>query len=337
MQWAKQKQSGFTIVEVIVIIIAVAILATLTLVSYRAVQNNAREARVVSELTQIAKKLETAKSLSSTVKYPTTLASADINTTATTLEYSVAALGKGYCLTSKDRDNVYSVTQANGVPVKGSCGTADGLVGWWPMNDLTNGLTTDYSGNRSNGELKGGVTQTAGVKGTSNTAFTFNGTDGQILCGANDALRPTDAVSITAWIRPTVVSGSLSGIVNYGAGGYWLSVSSSANLTLYIGTTNLANTPRPIVANQWQFVVGRYVGGTGSIGVYTLSGGGSWQTHTTYPTTITNYPASGEACQIGSIKSVAGRYFPGTIDDVRIYNKSLSDSEVQTLYEAGAY
>lgn len=337
MQWAKQKQSGFTIVEVLIIIVAVAILATITVVAYRAVQDNSREARVVNELTQIAKKLETTKSLTATVKYPATLAGADIKTTGSTVEYSVSALGKGYCLVSKDRNITYSITQASSAPVKGSCGTADGLVGWWPMNDLANGVTTDYSGNRSNGELKGGVTQTAGVTGAANTAFDFNGTDGQILCGANDILRPTDAVSITAWIRPTVVAGSLSGIVNYGSGGYWLSVSSSANLTLYIGTTNLSNTPRPIVANQWQFVVGRYVAGTGRIGVYTLNGGGAWQTHTTYPTTITNYPASGEACQIGSIKSMASRWFPGSIDDVRIYNKSLSDSEVQTLYEAGAY
>lgn len=337
MQWARQKQLGFTIVEIAIVVVVIVVIASIVVVAYRNLPDSSREARVVNELAQVAKKLETSKSLASNVKYPTTLAAADINTTSSTFEYTVASLGKGYCLVAKDGGTTYSMTQANSAPVKGSCGTADGLIGWWPMNDLDNGGTTDYSGNRSTGVLKGGVTQTAGVKGAAKTAFDFDGINGQILCGSNDVLRPTDAVSITAWIRPRVVSGSLSGIVNYGAGGYWLSLSSSGNLTLYISTTNLANTSRPVVTDQWQFVVGRYVGGTGRIGVYTLNGGGAWTTGSTYPTTITNYPASGETCQIGSIKSVAGRWFNGVIDDVRIYNKSLSDEEVQKLYEAGAY
>lgn len=337
MQWAKQKQSGFTIVEMAVVVVMIVIIASIAVLAYRNLPDSSREARVVNELAQVAKKLEANKSLSSNVKYPATLAAADISTTGSTFEYTVSSLGKGYCLVAKDDKVTYSTTQANSAPVKGSCGSADGLVGWWPMNDLDNGGTTDYSGNRSTGVLKGGVIQTAGVNNAPRTAFDFNGSNGQILCGDNEILRPTDAVTITAWIRPRVVSGSLSGIVNYGAGGYWLSISSSANLTLYISTTNLGNTARPIVADQWQFVVGRYQGGTGKMGVYTLNGGGVWSTGTTYPTTITNYPASGEACQIGSIKSVASRWFNGAIDDVRIYNKNLSDDEVQKLYAAGAY
>jgi prepilin-type N-terminal cleavage/methylation domain-containing protein len=337
MQWAKNKQTGFTIIEVLIVVIVIGILATIVVVAYNGIQNSSRESRVVNELTQIAKKLETTKSLATNVRYPDTLSAVGVGTTGVNLTYSVAALGKGYCLIAKDNGVVYSITQASQAPVKGSCGTVAGLVGWWPMNDSTNGFTTDYSGNRINGELKGGVAQTNGVTGAANTAFSFNGIDSQILCGTSDILRPTEAVSVTAWIRPNVVTGSVAGIVNNGTGGYWLNLSTSANLSFYISTNSVGNAARPVVANQWQFVVGRFVNGTGRSGVYTLNGGGVWQTSTTLPTTIYNYTNSGDQCQIGSIKNIAGRWFNGVIDDVRIYNKSLSDDEVQALYEAGAY
>jgi hypothetical protein len=29
-----------------------------------------------------------------------------------------------------------------------------------------------------------------------------------------------------------------------------------------------------------------------------------------------------------------GEYFPGLIDDVRVYNRALSDSEIKALYDA---
>ncbi len=50
--WAKQKQSGFTIVELLIVIVVIGILAAITIVAYNGVQQRARDAAPKSDLRQ---------------------------------------------------------------------------------------------------------------------------------------------------------------------------------------------------------------------------------------------------------------------------------------------
>lgn len=56
--WAKQKQTGFTIVEVLIVIIVIAILATISLMAYSGVQAGARDSQRRHDIGQLAKALE---------------------------------------------------------------------------------------------------------------------------------------------------------------------------------------------------------------------------------------------------------------------------------------
>ncbi|MDB5187116.1 MAG: hypothetical protein JWM07_588 [Candidatus Saccharibacteria bacterium] len=56
--WAKQKQqTGFTIVELLIVIVVIGILAAITIVAFNGVQQRARDTQRKSDLTQIAKSL----------------------------------------------------------------------------------------------------------------------------------------------------------------------------------------------------------------------------------------------------------------------------------------
>ncbi len=55
MKWAN-KQSGFTIVELLIVIVVIAILAAITIVAYNGIQGRAQETSVRSDLAQIAKR-----------------------------------------------------------------------------------------------------------------------------------------------------------------------------------------------------------------------------------------------------------------------------------------
>ncbi len=54
--WVIRKQSGFTIVELLIVIVVIAILAAITIISYTGIQNRAYDAAVSSDLNSYAKK-----------------------------------------------------------------------------------------------------------------------------------------------------------------------------------------------------------------------------------------------------------------------------------------
>jgi prepilin-type N-terminal cleavage/methylation domain-containing protein len=59
MQWAHQKQTGFTIVELLIVIIVIAILATITIVSYNGITNRAYDTATTSGVRTITTQVQT--------------------------------------------------------------------------------------------------------------------------------------------------------------------------------------------------------------------------------------------------------------------------------------
>lgn len=212
------------------------------------------------------------------------------------------------------------------------------LVGHWPMEEGSGTTTRDASGKGSTGTLTNGPTWVVGKYGS---AVSFDGSNDFISLGSPTILsfvNRTNQYSITAWVRrassPAITTSEQI-------------ISKSSNS---INTFELKLTPGGITASG---------GGTDSVVTSPVADG-------TWHHIATTIPASSAGLRVyvdGSVKPFSSgsggigtgsttrdvligarrdasnsdslRWFTGSIDDVRIYNRVLSASEIMQMYMSG--
>jgi prepilin-type N-terminal cleavage/methylation domain-containing protein len=120
-----KRQSGFTVIELLVVILVIGILVTITIVAYVGVTNHAIVSSMQNDLTNAAQVLKLDRATNG--NYPTTLAAADNGngvkaSTGTTYQYSVdnTAYPKTFCITATNGKNAYKIDQSNS-PIQGAC------------------------------------------------------------------------------------------------------------------------------------------------------------------------------------------------------------------------
>ncbi len=114
MHWALQKQKGFTIVELLIVVVVIAILAAITIVAYSGITNRSKQAAVATMAAQVQKKLAVYAATNGD-RYPDTLAQADVNgALASKVQYSVNNLVSpaGFCVTAS-QDGLSSYVASN--------------------------------------------------------------------------------------------------------------------------------------------------------------------------------------------------------------------------------
>jgi len=129
--YLKQRQ-GFTIVELLIVVVVIAILASITIVSYNGITKSARNSAVQSTLSQAAQKLEITRMNDTNDSYPGTLSAAGlnlVNSGDTTYTYAVSSDNKAYCLASSQSGRTFFVTSTIRNPQPGICTGTTGVPG----------------------------------------------------------------------------------------------------------------------------------------------------------------------------------------------------------------
>lgn len=122
----KQKQSAFTVVELLIVIVIIGILATLTILAYRGVQEQAKVAAIKSDLTQASRAMERFK-IKNAEQYPSTLAAASITSSPNiSYQYSVnnSVSPATFCITAVNTTMIgtaYYVSNTQLTPLEGFC------------------------------------------------------------------------------------------------------------------------------------------------------------------------------------------------------------------------
>lgn len=135
MKWVK-KQKGFTIVELLIVVVVIAILAAITIVSYNGITGRAKESAAKSDTANAIKSLEIFKVTNS--RYPTTTAEAKLSTSGgNTLDYTSYNSGEGFCVEYTNSNGSYYATNVS--PVK--TGVCDAITNLATNPSLETGTT----------------------------------------------------------------------------------------------------------------------------------------------------------------------------------------------------
>ena len=210
-----------------------------------------------------------------------------------------------------------------------------GLVAYYTMDELSGNLT-DQSGNGNTGTATG-TTSVDGVVGRGK-GRSFNGSSDYIELGTPASLQLTGAITVTAWVKWDAAATANDRVVSKYAStpdfGWELRIDDNPNGQLGFmvsgtGTdTFLAEQSAVFTKSQWIHIAGTYVPST-SVNIY--RDGLLISTNTT-SIPATQYNQSATPVRIGRKgDNTAGLFFFGLMDDVRIYNRALSATEINQL------
>jgi hypothetical protein len=263
------------------------------------------------------------------------------------MRITLVAVETGYNTGSCGDFGLYGEVEDYTINICSGINLTSGLLAYYPFN----GDANDATGLGHNGTVYNGVLPTTDRTGAANKAYFFDGIDDYIDLGnAADLKRSNTDYSIAVWVNPASFSssyqsmilsnrgnsgqgsalallGDLNGAVNKGKVSNI--VNNAGGASLIMGTTVL------IPGTWYQIVVTyKYSGGdNNSVQIFVNCNreAASVQKNITDPGTLSTY--------IGFEPSPAcppEYHYNGKIDDLRIYNRVLSDCEIQALCQLPA-
>jgi hypothetical protein len=217
-----------------------------------------------------------------------------------------------------------------------------GLVASYPFN----GNANDESGNGNHGTVNG-ATLTSDRFGNPDSAYSFNGNSITIEDGGDLSFDArTEDYSVSVWVLtrslhedPDPFSPILKDRLpspedtyNSGDGISWsLTIdffTQKFGVGIWDGTWHGLVGKQPVDLGIWYHVVFTVKSSAGYLFVNgELNDSMTW--------TITNSTKNYDGSTIGAELSLPQHFFDGKIDDIRIYNRALSESEIKALYNLG--
>lgn len=130
-------QSGFTIVELLIVVVVIAILAAITVVAFSGIQERARQSSALATAQQASTKIS-AYTIENADSYPSNLNDVGITNTATAsyqYRFDNSSIPKTFCLTATSQNISYFVSSSNSSPQAGAC-SGHGANGAQPITNL---------------------------------------------------------------------------------------------------------------------------------------------------------------------------------------------------------
>ncbi len=198
--------------------------------------------------------------------------------------------------------------------------TPAGLVLGYGFEETSGATANDVSPFKNNGTING---PTGSASGKFGRALSFDGSNDRVDVPDAASLDLTNGMTLEAWVNPTTNSGWRTVLLKergndllyalYGSNG------AKPQTEAYTGTENSAGGTSALPLGTWSHLAATYDGT--NLRLY-LNG-----TLVTTKTTSGAMPNTSSPLRIGG-NAIWGEYFSGLIDEVRVYNRALSASEI---------
>jgi len=225
-------------------------------------------------------------------------------------------------ITANWNNLTWDVREYEGEVIDSGTINTSNIIGYWKLN--SNAL--DSSDNGNDGTING---DTLSVTGKFNDAYYFDGASDYISI-TNDASLDTEDITISAWIKLNSYSGSWQDILSYGDEGHIFAVSD--NNKILAGVQGSGPTCEfegsDIILNEWYNVVMTRDASSNNITIYF---NGQYDTSNICSVAT---PTLDEDIWIGGCNTY-GEHFDGIIDEVVIFNRTLSFNEINDWYKQG--
>lgn len=204
--------------------------------------------------------------------------------------------------------------------------STEGVAGYWPFDKDSE----DYSGNGNNGAATG-TTKTEGKIGM---AYNFDGDD-YITVPDNDMLNLNNTGTIAFWFNYS--GGNYNTFIskrNLGGNGYHMGVEYNQQMVLVVDNGPQCGVgyghPTPIRAkpDMWHFVAMTWDTAATTVKIYFDDN----RTFTNSTCLSTGSIGNKISVGIGRRPDGTGQYLTGKLDEVMIWNRTLSADEISTLY-----
>ena len=197
-----------------------------------------------------------------------------------------------------------------------------GLVAAYGFEEVSGTTVADASGKGNHGTMSNAVRISNGHSGK---ALQFNGTNAWVTVKDSASLDLSTGLTLEAWVYPTsLTAGGKTVILKEQSGGavYNLYAGEDAGVPISSfndGSYRVISGPNQLPVNQWAHLVSTYDGQYQRLYVNGVQVAQRAQN--------TLIQQSSGVLRIGG-NSVWGEYFQGAIDEVRIYNRALTATEV---------
>ncbi len=224
----------------------------------------------------------------------------------------------------------YSATEPATTDADTSSSTiTNGLIGYWPMDKGSGSTAADISVNGNDGSINGAAWTT----GKFGNGLDFNGSSTYVNCGTSGDLRPSEALTVSAWVKPDSFG-------NY------------AGIAANIHDTSSTESGYILMTRNSSFGAGV----CGSDGVISYFNGGAYSTGAWYHVMFTNDGSTTRLYVNGALVSSVGEntpidysptstfeigryndddedyWFDGIIDEVVVWDRALDQAEITYLY-----